>query len=274
MKTEKIYSIDLETKRLFALKGLKDVGANRMINNINGVKVRRVMQIISDFSTVPFDQLHILDLACGEGVYSIEAALRGAQVFALDARTERMDEGAKAANRLGLTNICFDQADIRSLDITLYGRIDVVLLLGILYHLDGKDILPVLENAFEICRQFVIIDTHIATHNMNELKFLCGIYEGKQFREHGDNDPKELRRSRLLASIDNPLSFRFTKESLFRALHDVGFSSVYECNVPMEPLKPADRITVIAMKGEPVLISTYPWVNGRSEDEIKRIINK
>ena len=34
------------------------------------------MQLIRDVSQRPFEQLRILDFACGEGVYSIEAALR------------------------------------------------------------------------------------------------------------------------------------------------------------------------------------------------------
>ena len=77
-------------------------------------------KLIRDFSKKPFSQLKILDLACGEGVYSIEAALRG-EVKALDARIERMREGAKAAERLGLKNLCFEQADIRNVNTSSHG---------------------------------------------------------------------------------------------------------------------------------------------------------
>jgi len=51
----------------------------------------------------------------------------------------------------------------------------------------------------------------------------------------------------------------------------VGFTSVCECNVPLEPFKSADRITVIAVKGERVQVSSYPWVNDKTEDEIENL---
>ena len=94
-------------------------------------------------------------------------------------------------------------------------------------------------------------------------------YEGKQFQEHADDDPEAVRRSRLLSSLDNPWSFWFTRESLFRLLNDVGFTSVFECNVPLEPSKPKDRITIIACKGKPVKVLSYPWVNDKTEDQIR-----
>jgi hypothetical protein len=89
-------------------------------------------------------------------------------------------------------------------------------------------------------------------------------------REHEDEDSEEVRRSHVLRSIDNTFSFRFTRASLVRALHDVGFSSVSECHAPPEPGKPENRITLVALKGEPETISTYPWINGKSEDEIEQ----
>ncbi len=258
MKPEQIYSLDNETRRLFDSKGLK--GNKLQAMNINGFKVRRVMQLIKDFSKKPFEELRILDMACGEGVYSIEAALRGAEVVAIDARNERMKEGKAAAERLKLNNLRFYQHDVRG---DLSTPADVVLFLGILYHLDKDDIYQVLKNIHKICGQFVIIDTHIALQSVNEVMYNYQTYEGKQYREHDDDDPEDLRRKKLLASIDNTLSFWFTKESLFRLLYDVGFSSVCECNIPMEQGKPIDRITLVAMKGEPVMISSYPWVNER-----------
>jgi hypothetical protein len=74
----------------------------------------------------------------------------------------------------------------------------------------------------------------------------------------------------LLRSIDSTFAFRFARESLVRALSDVGFDSVLECHAPPEPGKAEDRITIAALKGEPVSLATYPWVNDSSEAEIER----
>jgi SAM-dependent methyltransferase len=272
MSIKPVLKLDQQTLDLFARKGTQDGSAVPQMGDENGLKVRRVIQLIHDFSKKPFDQLSILDLACGEGVYAIEAALNGATVKAIDARTERMKEGEQAAKRIGLHNLAFEQMDIRSLTDTSHGSADVVLFLGILYHLHQTDLFDVLKNIYKICTEFIIIDTHIAAQPEVEIEHEGHIYTGRHYREHADNDSEQQRRSRVLSSIDNTTSFWFTKESMLRLLKNTGFSSVCECHVPMESNKPEDRITLIASKGEPVKISTYPWVNSLTDQEIEIII--
>lgn len=272
MPPECIHPFDAESLKLFALKGAPAAcDPSTLTFNRNGLKVRRVMQIIRDLAKSPFNKLRILDLACGEGVYAIEAAMRGAEVVAFDARSDRMSEGAKAAKRLGLSNLRFEQTDIRAVNIVSHGRADVILLLGILYHLDDHDVFPVLQNVFEMCGQFVIIDTHIALSSQQQVEHNGQSYYGEPYREHADNDPAAVRRGRLLSSLDNTWSFWFTRESLFRLLKDVDSTTVFQCEVPFEPFKPQSRITIVAVKGEPVQVSAYPWMNDKTEDELKRI---
>jgi SAM-dependent methyltransferase len=234
----------------------------------NGVKVRRVMQLVADLARHPFPELRILDLGCGEGVYAIEAALRGAQVLALDARTERMGEGAACAKRHGLSSVRFAQEDVRRVSRATHGEFDVILLLGLLYHLDAEDALDLLGSLRAMCAGLLVVDTLVSLAPDATVRG----YRGQRVREHGDADPPETRRGRLLKSIDNTFSFRFARESLVRALRDAGFTSVLECRAPLEPGKAEDRITLAALGREPVRLSTYPWVNGTSEEEIARRI--
>jgi hypothetical protein len=123
-----------------------------------------------------------------------------------------------------------------------------------------------------MCEQFVIIDTHIALRSQDRTEHNGQIYDGARMREHADTDAEAVRTGRLQASLDNPLSFWFTKDSLFRLLGDVGFTSVGECNIPREPLKPKNRITLVAAKGEPVRISSYPWMNNKTEEELAALL--
>src|SRR5687768_12423016 len=90
---EIVRQLDDDSLRIFAEKGREGGAAIPQTGNANAVKVRRVMQVCRDLASRPLDQLRILDVACGEGVYSIEAGLRGAQVLGVDARTERMSHG-------------------------------------------------------------------------------------------------------------------------------------------------------------------------------------
>jgi SAM-dependent methyltransferase len=230
------------------------------------------MQMVHDLAGVPLEDLRVLDVACGEGVYAIETALSGAKVLALDARTERMEKGAAAATRLKLSNLRFEQCDVRKVNLASHGEFDVIYFLGILYHLDVPDVFGVLESIYGMCRDFLIVDTHIALTPSEQVTYKGRSYSGYKAREHDDNDSESARRSRLLASLDNTFSFMFTRESLVRLLKDIGFSSVFECHVPLEPFKPDDRVTLLAIRKNPIEISAYPWINKKTEDEVETIV--
>ena len=272
MNEESVRVLDSETLDLFAGKGCEAGPGAPQVGQANGVKVRRIMQITRDLAGRPFSNLRILDLGCGEGVYTIEAGLRGAEVLALDARSQRMDQGAACADRQGLTHVRFIKGDVRQATREALGPFDVVYLLGLLYHLDAPDVFHVLENVYDLCTVMLVIDTLISLTVETQVEWRNRTYLGRRCREHDDKDTEELRRSRVLKSIDNTFSFRFTKRSLLSALHNVGFTSAYECHLPFEPGKAEDRITLVALKGVPVLLSTYPWVNHKSEAEIERMI--
>jgi len=260
--------LDSEALALFARKGKDGSPCVPQAGEANGVKVRRVLQLTRDLAPRPFEALRILDLGCGEGVYAVEAGLRGAEVLAIDARTQRMALGAACALRHGLQNVRFVQEDVRRMERASHGTFDVVYGLGILYHLDAPDVFFLLENVREMCTAVFIADTLVTGEPDVAVSHRGRSYEGKRFREHEDGDDEALRRSRVLKSIDNTFSFRFTRASLARAMHDAGFSSVLECHVPPEPGKAPDRITLAALTGERVTLATYPWVNGISEREI------
>jgi SAM-dependent methyltransferase len=267
---EEIRNLDDDALALFARKGLEAGPDAPQVGEANAVKVRRVMQLTSDLTSKPFDELRILDLGCGEGVYAIEAALRDAEVLAIDARTERMNEGAAVAARHGLDNVTFSQEDVRAVGIGTHGEFDVSYCLGLLYHLDSPDVFELLESLHGLCRELLLIDTLIATAPEAEIEFKGRAYEAARVREHQAGDPAEVRRSRLLRSIDNEFAVRLTRSALVRALSDTGFSTVLECHAPLEPGKPDDRITLAALKGEPVSLSTYPWLNDADEAAIER----
>lgn len=255
---------------MFARKGREGGAGVPQAGQANAVKVRRILQLTTDLTRRPLEELRILDLGCGEGVYAIEAVLHGARVVAVDARTERMKDGEACAARHGLDGVRFDQADVRSVTKATHGTFDVVWALGILYHLDVPDVFSVLASIRTFCRTLLVVDSLIAPKATCAVTHRGRVYRGDRCREHGDDDPPALRRSRVLKSIDNTFSFRFTRDSLVRAVEDAGFSTVLECHVPVEPGKAADRVTLAALPGERVSVATYPWVNGLSEDEIEQ----
>jgi 2-polyprenyl-3-methyl-5-hydroxy-6-metoxy-1,4-benzoquinol methylase len=270
MAEEVVRELDAEARALFARKGWEAGPSAPQTGEANGVKVRRIMQLTRDLERKPFEALRILDLGCGEGVYAVEAGLRGARVVAIDARTLRMDLGAAVAARHGLDSVRFVRDDVRRVTREAYGEFDVVYALGVLYHLDAPDLFAVLENVHALCTGLLVIDTLTSGSGSSEVAWRDRVYRGQRDREHDDGDSPAVRRARVLRSIDNTFAFRLTRESWLRAVHDVGFTSVFECHVPFEPDKAPERVTLVGVKGSPVRLSTYPWVNGQSEAEIAR----
>jgi SAM-dependent methyltransferase len=268
MTTQAVHQLDDESLRVFAEKGTQDERNLPQVGAGNAVKVRRISQLVHDLASRPIDQLRILDVACGEGVYSIELGLRGAEVVGMDARRERMDLGAGCAQRNGLSNVSFKQDDVRNLSRDNYGEFDVILFLGILYHLEALDSFQALEHLYAMCREMLIIDTHVRLNGPEQVQYKGRSYTGVTRREHADRDPQQTRQQRLLMSVDNTFNFWFTKESLTRLLRDIGFTSVLECHAPLEPNKPPNRVTLVALNGKAVQVAAYPWVNSLSEEEI------
>src|SRR5438046_472157 len=66
-------------------------------------------------------------------------------------------------------------------------------------------------------------------------------YWGSWGEEHWPGDSKEVKLARLGASLDNEYNFWLSRPSIYNLLSHVGFTSIYECNIPAEPKKPGDR---------------------------------
>lgn len=270
--TERRRRLDEEALALFARKGFEGGPDVPQAGVANAVKVRRIVQLATDLTGRPPADLRVLDLGCGEGVYSIELALAGADVVAVDARTERMEQGMAVAARHGLENVRFEVADARRITRETHGDFDVVLLLGLLYHFDAPEVFEVLTNVRDLADRLLLVDTLVSLDAPETVEWRGRAYRGERVREHEDDDSPEVRRARLLRSVESTFAFRFGRDSLVGVLLDTGFTSVLECRAPLEPGKAADRVTLAAIPGGAVRVETYPFVNGLAEEEIARAI--
>jgi 2-polyprenyl-3-methyl-5-hydroxy-6-metoxy-1,4-benzoquinol methylase len=231
------------------------------------IKLRRILQSVSDIAQKPLRELRILDLACLEGLYAVEFARHGAQVVGIEVREANIEKARFAKDVLALDNLELVQDDVRNVSPDKYGHFDVVLCLGILYHLDVPDVFSFLTRISEVCRAFAVIDTHVGTP---ERSYSHGgkLYWGSMYHEHAADATPEFKAKQIWASIDNPISFWFTRNSLLNALSHVGFTSAYECHTPAEPEKPADRMTLLAMKGSPQRMLGSPLLTDRPTEDL------
>jgi 2-polyprenyl-3-methyl-5-hydroxy-6-metoxy-1,4-benzoquinol methylase len=232
------------------------------------IKLRRIVQCVFDLAGGSVEGLRVLDLACLEGLYAIEFARHRADCLGIEGREANIEKARFAKQVLQLDNLDLVRDDVRNLSAEKYGRFDVVLCLGLLYHLDAPDVFPFIERLSEVCRRICVVDTRIALSPTAQYSYRGRIYSGIKGNEHGPGDTSETKKAKLWASLDNCDNFWLSRATFYNALSHAGFTTVYECGVPAEPLKPADRITVVAIKGETCRLLSTPLMAARPEEDV------
>jgi len=237
--------------------------------NANAIPVRRVLALAEALARKPLANSRVLDIACQEGCYALEFALTGAEAVGVEAREYHAQRARICAEQTGMGDrVQFEIGDIRAITEASHGRFDIVLMLGILYHLDATDAAETLSRLEALTDDLLIIDTHIALSAKASFDWRGRDYDGAFVREHGDNDTEEQRKARRQASIDNTFAFYFTKQALARLLFECGFTIVMEALTPLDATKPTDRATFVAMKRPVRQGQLYPWIHLLSEDQI------
>jgi methyltransferase family protein len=215
-------------------------------------RVLRHIQLVADVLSKPLSQVRTLDLACLEGGFTFELAMQGAEAIGLEGRKENVDKCEAVRAKIGLSNCSFLEDDVRNLSKHKHGSFDVVLCLGILYHLAASDGVELLGRIYDVCQRAVIIDTHVALFGEEQVTIGAEVFSGRSYCEFPSNTPPERKQRALASSLDNDSSFWMTEESLCRCLKAVGFSSIMKVVIPPIPLNVNDRVTLVALKGNPV----------------------
>lgn len=212
-------------------------------------RVARVVQLAEDLLG-SVTGLRVLDLACLEGIYAVEFALRGARVVGVEGREANLARARFAQQALGLDSLELVRDDVRNLGRERYGQFDLVLCIGILYHLDAPDVVALVEQVGAVSTGLAIFDTHVALAPRTTRRHAGVELAGVPVVEHSPAMTQEQRESRAWASLDNTLSFWPTEASLLKLLGVAGFTTVAEAKLPFVPGVPPDRRTYVALKGD------------------------
>lgn len=159
----------------------------------------------------------LLDIAAGHCMFSIAAAKRGMKVTATDARRERVPP---AVEKLGIE---FVQADVNSPDFRV-GAYDVVLLLGILYHLTLAQQIALVKKC---AHTLTIVDTRCTGKAQVKIDGYEGVYyvEDEKMRQ----DPR--------SAFSSEQSFWHREPSLIRMLRQCGYRRITRVEPPSRPYR-------------------------------------
>ena len=104
--------------------------------------------------------LTALDLASHQGWFSVKLAQAGfGRVQGIEARRSHIDDSRLMADIYGLEGLSFRQGDIHDVDADALGQFDVVLMMGLLYHLENP--VGALRTCRSLCRQLCLVETQI-----------------------------------------------------------------------------------------------------------------
>jgi tRNA (mo5U34)-methyltransferase len=129
---------------------------------IHVTRTQMMHSVLDQCFTQPQPDLTAIDLACHQGWFSIELAKRGfAKVLAVDARDSHLVDTALISQAYQLEHIVQTKAsDVHALNTKQLGAFDVVLCLGLIYHLENP--IGALRQAHSLCKRVCLIETQIA----------------------------------------------------------------------------------------------------------------
>ncbi len=104
--------------------------------------------------------LNALDLASHQGWFAVKMAQSGfSSVLGIDARKSHVDDSSLISRIYGLDQLSFRRGDIHEQDPRDLGQFDVVLMLGLLYHLENP--IGALRTCRALCKNLCVIETQI-----------------------------------------------------------------------------------------------------------------
>jgi SAM-dependent methyltransferase len=129
-------------------------------------------RIANVFALLPHPLVgRFIDLGCGMGTFTIEAARAGAFAVGIDPAAAALTAATHVAHSEGVTSACFVRADAALLPIPA-ATTDVVLAADLIEHLDDDTLARVLDEAHRILRPggTLVIYTPAGSHLFERMK--------------------------------------------------------------------------------------------------------
>jgi len=141
--------------------GIATIGVNEYVEEIHANRAEAIFPHLERLFGNRWQEVRCLDIACHEGWVSLQLAQYGVQsVLGMDIRPERVEKATWLAETGHLPNARFTQGDLFALDAAHLGTFDIVLCIGVFYHLENP--MGALRIARKMTRQVCVLEGQVA----------------------------------------------------------------------------------------------------------------
>jgi SAM-dependent methyltransferase len=217
---------------------------------IHETRERMLLAALQETFPNGFGGLRALDLACHEGYFAHHLAKWGfGEIVGVEARRELLERAELMRATYGHSQLRFQQGDVERLDAQALGRFEVVLLFGILYHVEN--LIGVLRLARAVTTGVCLIETQVAPELMGSIEWGAqGFTRPIQGCLAVVNEADEVAAGNREACLGG-ISLCPSLHALQWLLRAVGFQS----SVVLPP--PAGAYEQLA-RGKRVMVAAYP----------------
>jgi tRNA (mo5U34)-methyltransferase len=176
-------------------------------------------------------QASVLDVGCNEGWFAHQALeLGAARAVGVDVRASNIRRAELLRRHFGIDDarLSFQHAGVHELDPDSLGTFDVVLVLGLIYHLE--DPIGALRVARRLCRGTVVVESQLTSHN-EPIKMGWGQTEvfydvATHWAAFLEPAPEQEDDGNALASFGGVVSLVPNRAALLQAIEVAGFRDV------------------------------------------------
>jgi len=135
---------------------------------VHSTRIAMMDSVLHPMYDGQWDQATAVDLACHEGYFACHLAQKGTRVTGLEARQEHVDDANLIAEGMQLQDLFHaKRVDVHDVMPEKYGRFEIVLMLGLIYHLENP--VGAIRTAHSLTKEVCLIETQVAPNMSGQL---------------------------------------------------------------------------------------------------------
>jgi tRNA (mo5U34)-methyltransferase len=137
---------------------------------IHQTRLEMLFSVLDPIVQDRWADLSVIDVACHQGYFAINLARRGCgRVVAIDARADHVADARLMGRAFGLQNLHVEQRDVSSTSVGDLGTFDIVVLFGLLYHVENP--IGLLRLARGLTRRLCVVETQVAPEGVAAIEW-------------------------------------------------------------------------------------------------------